>query len=207
VTGFAPRGVVLATRSAGKLAELRALFASRGIEVSDLNEAGVAEDPAEDALEVHETFEANARAKASWFAARLPGRTVVADDSGLEVDALGGGPGVRSKRWSGSARAGQGLDDDNNAALLAALRGKSDHRARYVSVVVARHEGREWVARGSCEGRIVDVARGNGGFGYDPFFLSDELGRTFGEVTREEKARVSHRARAFRALLDAWGDG
>jgi XTP/dITP diphosphohydrolase len=204
MTGLAPREVVLATRSQGKLAELRELFAAHGVVVSDLNEAGVAEDPAEDSLEVHGTFEENARAKAAWFAARLPARVVIADDSGLEVDALGGGPGVRSKRWSGSLRTGQGLDDDNNAALIAALRGKADRRARYVSVVVARHGAREWVARGSCAGRIVETARGEGGFGYDPFFLSDELARTFGEVTREEKALVSHRARAFRALLEAW---
>ena len=204
MTTVAPREVVLATRSAGKLAELRALFAAHGIAVRDLDEAGVAVDPAEDALEVHETMEENARAKAAWFADRLPDRVVVADDSGLEVAALGGAPGVHSKRWAGSARTGQGLDDDNNAALLAALRDKRDRRARYVSVVVARHGDREWVARGSCEGRIVETARGTGGFGYDPYFLSDELERTFGEVTREEKARVSHRARAFRALLDAW---
>jgi XTP/dITP diphosphohydrolase len=204
VSVAAPREIVLATRSTGKLAELRALFATHGIAVLDLTEAGIAEEPAEDSLEAFGTFEENARAKAAWFAARLPGRVVVADDSGLEVAVLGGRPGVHSKRWSGSTRTGRALDDDNNAALLGALEGARDRRARYVSVVVARDGDREWVARGSVEGGIVEVARGDGGFGYDPLFLSAELGRTFGEVTREEKARVSHRARAFRALLDAW---
>lgn len=206
--GWAPSEVVLATRSSGKLGELRALFAERGIGVRDLLEVGLAEDPAEDGLEAHDSFEANARAKATWFAARLPGRIVVADDSGLEASALGRAPGVHSKRWSGSRATGAALDAANNAALLAALRGKDDRRARYVCVVVARRSGpvgeREWVARGICGGTILESPRGSGGFGYDPYFLSDDLRRTFGEATREQKATVSHRARAFRALLESF---
>lgn len=199
-----PRAVVLATRSAGKLAELRALFAAEGIGVVDLVEAGVPEEPAEDGIEVHATFEENARAKARWFAARLRGRMVIADDSGLEVVALGDAPGVHSKRWSGSEATGLALDDANNAALLAALADVTDRRARYRCVVIATDGTREWRAEGSCDGLIVRSPRGTGGFGYDPYFESIELGRTFGEVSREAKARVSHRARAFRALLDAW---
>lgn len=199
---------MLATRNPGKLAELRAMFAAAGIALEDLAAAGLpVEDPAEDALEVFATFEENARAKARWFASRLPGRVIVADDSGLEVEALGGAPGVRSKRWAGSEAVGQALDDANNAHLLASLRDAATRDARYVSVVVCTDGAREWVARGECRGTIVDVPSGTGGFGYDPYFWSAELERTFGDATREEKAAVSHRGRAFRALLAQWPVG
>lgn len=198
-----PRPVVIATRNAGKLRELRAMFAEAGIGLEDLAEAGLgAEDAAEDALESHATFEENARAKARWFSERLPGRLVVADDSGLEVDALGGAPGVHSKRWAGSTASGAALDAENNAALQRALEGRTSRTARYVCVVVAVHGDREYVARGACTGRILAVPDGVNGFGYDPYFRSDDLGATFGVSTREAKARVSHRGRAFRALLE-----
>lgn len=198
--------IVIATRSAGKLRELAAMFAAEGAAIEDLAAAGLGEeDPAEDGLEAFATFEENARAKARWFAARLPGRIVVADDSGLEVAALGGQPGVRSKRWAGSAAAGAALDAENNAALLRVLEGVEDRTARYVCAVVAveraRDGVREAVARGECRGRITRAARGTHGFGYDPYFESDELGITFGEASREAKALVSHRGRAFRAVL------
>lgn len=196
------RPVVLATRNAGKLRELRAMFGEAGIALEDLAQAGLAEeDPGEDVLESHDTFEANARAKARWFAARLPGRMVIADDSGLEVDALGGAPGVRSKRWAGSVASGATLDAENNGALLRALAGKSSRTARYVAVVVAVEGAREFVARGECAGRVTFAPEGVNGFGYDPYFQSDELGVTFGVASREAKARVSHRGRAFRSLL------
>lgn len=196
-----PLGVVLATRSGGKLAELRALFAAGGYGVAALDAVGLDEVPEEDAIEAHATFEANARAKARWFAARLPGRAIVAEDSGLEVEALGGAPGVHSKRWSGSSLSGAALDAENNAALARALEGRSDRRARYVCAAVCVWGAREWTARGTSEGRILEAPRGAGGFGYDPWFFSEELGKTFAEATREEKARVSHRGRAIRALL------
>ncbi len=196
--------LVLATRSEGKVRELAAMCAARGRTAIDLRAAGLSdEDPAEDALEVYDTFEANARAKAAWFAERLPGRIVVADDSGLEVVALGGQPGVRSKRWTGSAATGVALSAENNAALLRALEGVTDRRARFVCVMVARCGGREWIGRGHCEGRILEEAVGSEGFGYDPLFWSDELGAAFGTVDREAKGQVSHRARAFSALLAA----
>lgn len=199
------RPVVLASRSAGKLRELRALFDAAGIPLEDLTDVGLARaDPDEDALEVHGTFEENARAKARWFAARLPGRRVVADDSGLEVLALGGAPGVRSKRWAGSQATGSALDADNNAALQRALAGASSRAARYVSVLVCVDGGQEWLARGECTGRILESPEGTGGFGYDPYFWSDDLGKAFGRATREEKAGVSHRGRACRALLAQW---
>lgn len=194
--------VLIATRSAGKLRELRPLFAERGLAVVDLEEAGIAASPEEDWLEVHMTFEENALAKAAYFRriARLP---VFADDSGLVVPALGGDPGVQSKRWSGRPDlSGQALDDENNRLLLERLRGVSDRRAYYVCAAAFVRAGRETVATGEVHGTIIDAPRGSGGFGYDPYFVSDELGQTFAEVSASEKQRVSHRARAFRALLD-----
>lgn len=211
-----PERVVLATRNPGKLRELSALFAEAGIALVDLASAGLAqEDPAEDSLETFETFEENARAKARWFAARLPGEFVVADDSGLAVDALGGAPGVRSKRWSRRGvpdrASGAALDDANNAhllATLASLDGASSRAAGYVCAAVCAVEYtvgvREWSARGECRGRILDAPRGRGGFGYDPLFFSDDLRCAFGEATPAQKSLVSHRGRAFRALLRAF---
>lgn len=195
------RAALLATRSAGKLRELLPLFAAHGIDVIDLSAAGVLESAAEDALEVFSTFEENALAKARYFHA-LTGRAAFADDSGLEVDALGGAPGVLSKRWSGRTDlTGQALDDENNRLLLERLVGASTRAARYVCAAAFVDGDRELVSRGETVGRIIDAARGERGFGYDPYFLSSELQRTFGDATREEKERVSHRGRAFRALL------
>lgn len=200
---------VLASRNAGKLRELRALFGARGIDVVDLRDAGVAEDPVgEEAIEAFDTFEANALAKARHFSAWLPGRIVVADDSGLVVDALGGAPGVRSKRWSGRAElSGASLDASNNALLAERMRGQSDRRARFVCAA-AWCDGRDVVvAQGEVHGRIVDSPRGEHGFGYDPYVFVDELGMTMAEATVAEKGVVSHRARAFAALLATLSTG
>lgn len=177
------------------------MFEAAGLAVMDLHEAGFRESPQEEALEVFASFEENARAKARYFAAQWDG-PVVADDSGLEVAALGGAPGVRSKRWSGrSDLSGQALDEANNAFLLATLAPHTDRRARYVCVAAYRRGETEIVTRGETSGRILATPRGQGGFGYDPYFLSDELGQTFAECDREEKARVSHRGRAFSAMI------
>jgi len=205
--------LLVATRSNGKLRELKPLFAALGVEVIDLVAAGLPESLDEDALETADTFEENALSKARYFHA-LSGYPTVADDSGLAVDALGGRPGVLSKRWSGRTDlTGQALDDENNRLLLAELaqtaqiessasvNADGDRRARYVCAAAYVDGARAFVCRGEVSGRIVDDARGAGGFGYDPYFFSDELERTFGEVSRVEKERVSHRARAFRALL------
>jgi XTP/dITP diphosphohydrolase len=196
--------ILLATRSAGKLRELRPLFAEHGYRTIDLVEAGVVETAVEDDLERFDTFEENARAKARHFH-RVTGLPTVADDSGLAVDALHGAPGVRSKRWSERPDlTGQALDDENNRLLLATLATNANRDARYVCAAVFVDADRELVARGETVGRIIDAPRGDGGFGYDPYFESSELGRrTFGEVSRDEKALVSHRARAVRALLGA----
>lgn len=194
--------ILLATRSAGKLRELRPMFESAGLELIDLDDAGLPELAEEAHIERYDTFEANAIAKARYFRERSGGLPVVADDSGLEVVALGGAPGVRSKRWSGREDlVGEALDAENNRKLLTALAGREDRRARYVCVVAYVDAERELLARGETGGRIVREPRGEHGFGYDPLFESRELGRTFGEVSGEAKARVSHRGRAFRRLV------
>ena len=194
--------LLIATRSAGKLRELRELFARAGLDVVDLTEAGVAPSAVEDDLEVADTFEDNARAKARYFA-ELTRRAVIADDSGLEVAALGGRPGVRSKRWSGRTDlAGLPLDAANNARLIDELRGLTNRDARYVCVAALVDHGAERTFRGATEGVILEEPRGTEGFGYDPYFFSSELGKTFGEASLVEKEGVSHRGRAFRALIE-----
>jgi XTP/dITP diphosphohydrolase len=199
-----PPTVLLATRSEGKLRELRPMFAAAGWAVRDLRDARIPDEPGEEAVEAFETFEENARAKARYFFARGGGLPVVAEDSGLEVAALAGAPGVRSKRWSDRPDlGGVARDEANNALLLARLHGTPDRRARYVCAAVYWDGRAEVVGRGETRGRIAEQRRaGAEGFGYDPYFVSDELGRAFSEVTREEKARVSHRGRAIAGLLE-----
>ena len=194
--------LLLATRSEGKIREITPMFAAAGLRLVSLDELGIEESNEEDELESHATFESNALAKAHFFFEVSGGIPTVADDSGLEVDALGGRPGVLSKRWSGRADLqGVALDAANNATLVAAVVGHERPSARYVCVAAFVAVGQEIVARGETAGSIVAAPRGTGGFGYDPYFFSDELGRTFGESTMSEKERVSHRGRAFRELL------
>ena len=196
--------LLLATRSTGKLRELLPMCAARGIAALGLEAAGVAESRVEDELEMLDTFEGNALAKARHFFERT-GQPTAADDSGLVVPALGGLPGVKSKRWSGRPDlTGRALDDENNRLLLERLMGIEDRRAYYVCAAAYVDGAGEVVRRGEVHGRIVRIPRGVEGFGYDPYFQADELGgRTFGEASRGEKEMVSHRARAFGALLDA----
>jgi XTP/dITP diphosphohydrolase len=199
------RELLLATRSAGKLRELTPLLHALGFHVLTLTDADIPESPEEEALEAFDTFEANALAKAQWFARISDGRPVVSDDSGLAVDALGGRPGVRSKRWSGRAELeGKDLDEANNAFLQLALRESGQpapYLARYVCAAACVWNAGAVTARGETEGVIIPTSRGSGGFGYDPYFLSADLGQTFAESSREEKERVSHRGRAFRELV------
>lgn len=194
--------VVLATRSAGKIRELIPMVAAAGFVPVTLEALGMAEVAAEEAIEAYDTFEENAIAKARWFSSRAAGRIVLADDSGLSVDALGGAPGVRSKRWAWApGLGGAALDAANNARLVAELAGRVDRRARYVCVAALSWSGGELAARGECVGTIVAEPRGSSGFGYDPHFRSDELGVTFGEAAIAAKERISHRGRAVRAAL------
>ncbi len=193
--------LLLATRSKGKLHELKPLLAPLGRNLLTLDDAGIPETPEEDDLECFDTFEENALAKARHFAT-LSGLPTVADDSGLEVWALDGRPGVHSKRWSGSPSTNdEELYELNRNKLLAELTGKSDRRARFVCVAAYIEDSAELVVRGETEGVITDSARGEEGFGYDPLFLSDDLGCTLAECSREEKQQVSHRGRAFAGLL------
>ena len=195
--------LLIATRNAGKLRELRPMFAEVGLAVCDLDDVGLPETDEEDAIEAFATFEENALAKARFFHARTR-MPVAADDSGLEVRVLGGRPGVRSQRWSGrSDLSGRQLDEANNAKLLESLRGVADRRARYVCVAVYVDGRREIVSRGEAEGMIADEPRGDGGFGYDPYFVAAGAGRSYGELSVLEKEAISHRGRAFSALIRA----
>ena len=199
--------VLVATRSAGKLCELIPLLRAGGWCAESLTDAGIAHDPHEELLEAFDTFEANARAKATYFAERAPGRIVLADDSGLAADALRGGPGVASKRWSVRPDlSGDALDAANNVHLQRALNDAARHgevsrAARYICAAACVWPGGELVALGETRGTLLTHPRGTNGFGYDGYFLSTELGQTFAEVSREAKAAVSHRGRAFVALL------
>jgi len=201
--GERPR-VLVATRSAHKLRELRQLLDLPRAELVTLDDAGVGGD----VEETGSTFEANATLKAR-FGARATGLPTIADDSGIEVDALDGGPGVRTRRYAGE----RATDEDNNAKLLGELAGLPPERrgARYVCVLALalpdatgqRGEVPVRMVRGTCRGRIATEPRGTQGFGYDPIFepLSEAPGgRTLGLWTPEEKNRISHRAAAARRM-------
>lgn len=197
--------LLVATRSSHKVGEIRTILAGiPDLELIDLDQAGIPEDPAEEHLEPHETFEENARSKAIYFH-RRSGLPTVADDSGIEVDVLGRQPGVRSRRFAALPESASRAEQDraNNEYLLERLAGVEDPRrtARYVcAAALCEGEGRTVVFRGTAEGRVLTAPRGEGGFGYDPLFLSDDLGSTFGEAAPSEKDARSHRGRAFRAL-------
>jgi XTP/dITP diphosphohydrolase len=194
--------LLLATRNEGKIREIRPIFAAAGITLVSLDELEIDESDDEAELEPYETFEENAVSKARYFYEVSGGIPTIADDSGLEVDALGGNPGVRSKRWANRHDLhGSALDDANNRALIGALNAVPVATARYVCVAAYVAVGHEITARGETSGTIIREPRGSNGFGYDPYFLSSELGTTFGESTAAEKERVSHRGRAFRELL------
>jgi XTP/dITP diphosphohydrolase len=198
--------LLVATRSAGKQREIRRILEPAGFEVDFPDDVGLWETELEAGLETAESFEGNARRKAEYFAG-LSGRPTVADDSGLEVFSLGGAPGVRSRRFAGATGSPDAVDAANNAELLRRLRGASEarRRARYRCVLVFLREPSAVPAvfEGVAGGRILEEPRGAGGFGYDPLFYSDELDKTFGEATAEEKDGVSHRGRAVRALAAA----
>lgn len=198
-----PTRVLMATRSAGKLRELEGILAECGLMGVTLDSVGLDPTPDEDGIECFLTFEENALAKARYFH-RMSGLPTVADDSGLCVNALNGAPGVFSKRYSWrEGLSGQDLDDANNAKLLTELADVSDRSASYACAAAFAAAGVELVTMGYVHGTIERGARGSGGFGYDPYFFCTELRQTFGEAGLAEKARVSHRARAFRALVDA----
>ncbi len=194
VTRHSP--LYLASANPGKLREFEEASRARGIAVEAVPGIAGLRTCVEDGA----TFEANARKKALHYSAYCEG-LVFADDSGICVDALGGAPGVYSARF-----AGPGADDDaNNAKLIAELRGVPgpERSAHYVCVIALAQRGRILtVTEGRADGIILDAPRGSGGFGYDPLFLYPPVGRSFAELTPEQKFEVSHRGAAFRKLLD-----
>lgn len=199
------RRVLVATSNPGKLRDLAGAAKPYHIEISSL--PGFSEIPAvvEDGL----TFEANARKKAEEYSRFAPGELVLADDSGLEVDALGGMPGVHSARYAADEphKAGANTEDHaNNARLLRELQGVLPERrtGRFVCFIAAARDGETLaIFRGAAEGIILDQTRGSNGFGYDPLFYFPSIQKTFAELTAEEKAQYSHRGEAFRKFL-AW---
>ncbi len=198
--------LLVATRSADKLAEIRTILAAvPALEVVGVDDLGLEVLPEEDDLEPWDTFEANAESKARHFFRRT-GLPTVADDSGLVVDALGGQPGVHSRRFAPGDSEGRERDRANNRHLVALLDDvpPAERTARYVCAValVESEDGPARHLRGTCEGRILTEERGTGGFGYDPLFFVPDLNRTFGEVSAAEKHTHSHRGRAFRALAE-----
>ncbi|MGI6030209.1 MAG: XTP/dITP diphosphatase [Eubacteriales bacterium] len=183
--------IVVATGNAGKVREIREILAPLGYTVQSMKERGIE-------LEVEETgstFAENAYLKAKAIF-DLCGEMTMADDSGLEVDALGGAPGVYSARY-----AGEGHDDQaNNRKLLAALEQIQDRRAHFTCAICCVYPGGNFTVEGRCEGVIAREPAGEGGFGYDPLFYVEQYGKTFGELTSEEKNAISHRGEALRAF-------
>jgi len=194
--------LLVGTRSAGKTREIRELFAGLPFDVSFPADRLLQHLPEEADLERSNSYVENAVAKARYFATR-GGIPTVADDSGIEVAALGGAPGPRSARWAGVAT---DVDAANNKLLLEQLAGVPEDRrgARYRCVVafLATPSSVPEIVEATCEGFILTEPRGTGGFGYDPLFYSPELHLSFGEAPPSAKHRVSHRGRAFRALVE-----
>lgn len=184
--------LVAATRNRGKSVELLTILREFPVEIRDLNDFGSIPEAVEDGS----TFEENAYKKAS-FAAKVLGIPALADDSGLEVEALGGEPGIRSARYAGP----KASDRANNVKLLRALSGITDRKARFCCVLsLAVPSGQALTFEATCEGLITDAPRGNNGFGYDPLFYYPPMDKTFGEMTLEEKSRVSHRGKSLMDL-------
>ena len=192
--------LVIATKNKGKIKEIQAAFQHIGVRVVSLLE--FQEIP--DAIEDGETFEENALIKAKFYA-KLTGKACLADDSGLEVNALNGAPGVYSARYAGS----NATDQDNNLKLLAQLHKVNGigSKARFRCVLAfVDTNGKTILCDGSCEGVILDKERGAGGFGYDPLFLIEKLNKSMAEITLEEKNQISHRGAALKLMAKELAD-
>jgi len=201
------RRILIATSNPGKVKDFAGAATGHGIEIASI--PGFASLPAvvEDGL----TFEENARKKAEGYSRLAPGEIVLADDSGLEVDALSGAPGVHSARYAADQPhlANENTDDEaNNARVVRELRKVPAEKrtGRFICVLVAARDGQTLASfRGMAEGVILESPRGTGGFGYDPLFYFPEIRKTFAELSAEEKAGYSHRGAAFRRFL-MWCD-
>ncbi len=202
--------VIIATSNPGKLRDFAGAARTHNIEILGLRNFKSIPECVEDG----ETFEANARKKAEYYSRHAPGEVVIADDSGIEADALGRAPGVRSARYASDWNNDQphtscNSDDDlNNERLLYELRNTPDDQrtGRFVCVIAAARDGETLETfRGTAEGKILRELRGDGGFGYDPLFFFPEINKTFAQLSAEEKSKYSHRGEAFRKFLD-WYD-
>ncbi|WP_288646035.1 XTP/dITP diphosphatase [uncultured Pediococcus sp.] len=186
--------ILFATKNDGKLKEFKQIFEQKGIVVKSLKDINDDVEIVENGL----SFEENARLKADGYAKSI-GIPVLADDSGLEIDALNGRPGIFSARYAGDHN-----DAANNAKVLSELGGIPDEKRTatfHSTVVVRKPDGSELVANGNLRGRILAVPRGDNGFGYDPLFFVEAKNKTLAEMTREEKNKISHRALAIEDLL------
>ncbi|WP_444964742.1 XTP/dITP diphosphatase [Pediococcus pentosaceus] len=186
--------ILIATKNDGKLKEFKQIFEQKGIAVKSLKDINDDVEIVENGL----SFEENARLKADGYAKSI-GIPVLADDSGLEIDALNGRPGIFSARYAGDHN-----DAANNAKVLSELGGIPDEKRTatfHSTVVVRKPDGSELVANGNLRGRILAVPRGDNGFGYDPLFFVEAKNKTLAEMTREEKNKISHRALAIEDLL------
>jgi XTP/dITP diphosphohydrolase len=197
------RRVFVATSNPGKLRDFAGAAAPYGITIANIPNFSSLPQVVEDGA----TFEENARKKAESYSLAVPGELVLADDSGLEVDALGGAPGVHSARYAADEphKADCNTDDEaNNARVLRELKviPQDKRTARFVCVLAVARDGQTLnTFRGAAEGVILDAPRGQNGFGYDPLFYFPQIGKTFAELSAVEKAQYSHRGAAFRAFL------
>jgi XTP/dITP diphosphohydrolase len=198
------RRILIATSNPGKIRDFAGAASVHGIEVAQLPNFTSLPPVIEDGT----TFEANARKKAEAYSRYAAGELVIADDSGLEVDALGGAPGVHSARYAADepqAVKTNSDDEANNAKLVREIRGvpPEERTARFVCWIAAAREGETLtVFEGKAQGIIIEQARGSNGFGYDPLFYFPSVGKTFAELSSEEKSKYSHRGAAFRTFLD-----
>jgi XTP/dITP diphosphohydrolase len=200
------RRILIATSNPGKLRDFAGAALRHGVEIAGIPSFASLPAVVEDGL----TFEANARKKAEEYSRHVPGETVLADDSGLEIDALNGAPGVHSARYAADKpdQAQTNTDDEaNNARVLRELKDVpfAQRRGRFVCVLAAARAGKTLATfRGTAEGLILDAPRGTNGFGYDPLFYFPEIQKTFAELTAEEKSKYSHRGAAFREFLERY---
>jgi len=211
--------ILLATSNAGKLRDFAGAAAPVGITIANLPNFSSLPEVVEDGI----TFEENARKKAESYSLAVPSELVLADDSGLEIDALGGAPGVHSARYAARnlqnrnpqnndlqnnephAAECSTVDEANNARVLRELKGVPAEKrtARFICVLAVARDGQTLQTfRGAAEGVILNAPRGHNGFGYDPLFYFPQIGKTFAELSAEEKAHYSHRGAAFRAFLE-----
>lgn len=199
-----PERVLIATSNPGKLRDFSGAALALGIRIESVPNFAKLPPVVEDGF----TFEANARKKAESYSLAASGEVVLADDSGLEVDALSGAPGVHSARYAADdpAQAGSNTDDEaNNEKLVRNLKKvpAAQRTGRFVCVIAAARDGCTLaVFHGKAEGIILDARRGSNGFGYDPFFFFPQIQKTFAELSAEEKAKYSHRGQAFRKFLE-----